>query len=421
MTPASPSWQLTTDQNQALQKMLGGDNVFLTGAAGTGKSTVVRAFAQAVSAKTFPLLASTGVAAVLVGGRTFHSFFGLGIMDGGEAQTLRRGLDDKKLKSRLRKVSGFLVDEVSMLSAAALRVAEQLSRAHLEKEAPWGGLQVIAVGDFAQLPPVERNGGRSRSWVFHDGVWASTAFMNVVLSRSLRTEEEELLDVLGDVRLGIASPRVREFLNARLDETAVGSDRTHLFARRDPTERFNVHKLNELPGETLAIPTEYGGHAGSIQALKKIAPVPETLQIKIGCRVMLRQNDPRGRWVNGTVGIVREVSEDELWLDLVDGRQVKVEKTTFQWVGGDGQVAAVAINFPLQLAYATTIHKSQGATLGEAVLDLERLWEPGQAYVALSRVSSAAGIRVISWSPQSIHADRDVLDFYDGISAAGGP
>ena len=156
---------LTEDQSIALQSMLSGANVFLTGGAGAGKSYVVKKFMMHVSSKEFPVLASTGAAAVLVGGRTFHSFFGLGIMDGGPGPTLDRACKDKRLLRRLRKVEGIIIDEVSMIPAEALWVAESVARFARDNDHPWGGLRVIAVGDFAQLPPVHK-GPEERPWAF---------------------------------------------------------------------------------------------------------------------------------------------------------------------------------------------------------------------------------------------------------------
>ena len=151
-----------------MDQLGGAENVFVTGAAGSGKSFLIERFLRAVAAsdEALPVLASTGAAAILVGGRTFHSFFGLGILQGGHQATVDRALKNKRLARRLKKARGVMIDEISMLSGQTLRAAEEIARRALDPERPWGGLRMIAIGDFAQLPPVSNQG--VRDWAFLD-------------------------------------------------------------------------------------------------------------------------------------------------------------------------------------------------------------------------------------------------------------
>ena len=149
-----------------------------------------------------------------------------------------------------------------------------------------------------------------------------------------------------------------------------------------------------------------------IETLKKQAPVPEALEIKQDAYIMMQQNDPRGRWVNGSTGWVRDIQEDKIFVELVNGSHVKVMKSAFSLVDADGETLAEVVNFPIQLAYATTIHKSQGQTFDRAVIFLKGLWEPGQAYVALSRLRSLDGLYLADWTPQSFRVDPQVALFY---------
>jgi ATP-dependent exoDNAse (exonuclease V) alpha subunit len=144
----------------------------------------------------------------------------------------------------------------------------------------------------------------------------------------------------------------------------------------------------------------------------KSAPVPVKLVIKLGCRVMFLQNDPQKRWVNGTRGTVTEIEPDSITVKKDNGREVTVDKSSFGLQDADGNMMASVIQYPLTLAYATTIHKSQGATLDDLWCDLSRLWEPGHAYVALSRLRSSEGLHLIGWNPRSVIVDPKVLDFY---------
>ncbi len=405
---------LSEDQELACDHLRSGKNVFLTGVAGSGKSYVVRSFTEGLDSKEFPILASTGRAAILIAGRTFHSFFGLGIMEGGVQATFERAQKDKVLFRRLRKVQGVIIDEISMVPGYALAVAEALARSARGKDLPWGGMQVITVGDFAQLPPVSRSGGKSQ-WAFLNPVWEKTNFINSVLTNNHRTEDLEFLNILNDVRLGIVSERVRGFLEDKECYLDIDFDGTRLFPRRNQTDQLNRQRLSNLDSEEEKIATVYFGDERYSESLKKKAPIPEILVLKNNCRVMFLQNDPKKRWVNGTTGVVREIENEKIRVLLDSGRSVNVEKGTFSLLNQKGDVVASAMNFPLTLAYASTIHKSQGMTLEKVGVDIRHLWEPGQAYVALSRLKSGRGLFLEGWNPRSIFVDPLVQGFYSHI------
>lgn len=406
---------LSDEQKDALDILRSGENVFLTGGAGSGKSFLIRHFMRELDPSEMPILASTGAAAVLLGGRTFHSFFGLGIMEGGAKAAFDKAMNDKKLLSRLRNVEGIIIDEISMIPGKAFMVAEALSRAARESNLPWGGMRVIVVGDFLQLPPVTISG--PRDWCFLTAVWKRSGFRPVELSHNQRVKDNLFLDILGEIRRGQVSERVRDFLNEHLRDHDESDSGTRLFARKNLSEAFNERKLSEIDEDEIRIPTIYIGDERSVSILKKNAPVPENLVLKIGCEIMLLQNDPQRRWVNGTRGTMVDFNDEQLVIRKSKGRIIEVPKASFTLQNADGEVLAHLEQFPVTLAYATTIHKSQGATMSEVWCDLSRLWEPGQAYVALSRLRSAEGLKLIGWSPRSIVVDPIVLDFYKNLQA----
>ena len=164
--------------------------------------------------------------------------------------------------------------------------------------------------------------------------------------------------------------------------------------------------------------TEYKGGDMYQKALRQNAPIPEKLNLKREAFVMLRQNDPAGRWVNGSLGYIKSLREDEMEIKLLNGRNVCVPKSRFNMFDADGNEVASALNFPVNLAYAVTIHKAQGATLDKSVVDLRNLWEPGQAYVALSRVRNMADVHVAAWSPGSFKTDPEVEKFHLRLESA---
>lgn len=403
---------LTPCQEAAFQALRGSSNVFVTGGAGSGKSFLIRYFLREKDTRDFPVLASTGAAAVLVGGRTFHSFFGLGIMEGGVEATVEKASRNRQVVRRLKKVSGFVVDEVSMLSGETLRAAEIICRRVRDSELPWGGLRVVAVGDFAQLPPVERPGARQRGWAFLDPVWNWSAFDMHVLRTQTRCRDEDYMRILNWVRDGIVNPEVKDYLDGHVGVPEENFDGTRLFPRRDETERFNLLKLERLPGAAHKFETIYSGDAKMLETLKKYAPIPDSLLLKEGALVMLRQNDPQQRWVNGSQGIVERVQPHQLRIRLLNGRMIEIEKASFSMMNAEGETVAAALNFPVSLAWASTIHKSQGATLERMSVNLSQLWEPGQAYVALSRLTTGADLCVEKWEARSIRVDPAVVEFY---------
>ena len=435
-TPTSSTLpELNPGQKRAFDILTGTDeNVFLTGVAGSGKSFLIGRFLRGLDeregaalqkdksaqSKKFPILASTGAAAILVGGRTFHSFFGLGIMEGGVQATVDRAVRNDRLCKRMNSTDGVIIDEISMISGTTLRAAEQIARKARGNSTPWGGLRVVAVGDFAQLPPVNPhwNPGHGlapkalRDWAFLDESWMTSDFVPAVLPQTMRTSEPELLHALNAVRSGKLDQRTSNFLNARLELPPRDFDGTRLFGRRVDTERFNLERLEQIDAKAQTFETEYTGKEKSVEDFKKNAPVPSTLSLKVGALVMIRLNDPEGRWVNGSVGHLRKISRTQLSIELESGRDIEIEPATFQMLDAEGLPVASATNFPVNLAYAMTVHKAQGATLDKMQVDLRGLWEPGQAYVALSRARSAAGLYVEGWNPRSIIVDPVVTEFH---------
>lgn len=405
---------LNTAQAKALEILKTNQNVFLTGAAGSGKSFLLSHFLKDQS--SFPVLASTGAAAILIGGRTFHSFFGLGILEKGVQATIERALNNRLVVRRLQKTHGVVIDEISMLSSQVLRTAEKIAQKARNNTRPWGGLRVIAVGDFAQLPPVNPFGG-PKDWAFLDEVWTWSEFRSITLTEVMRTTESDFLEVLDLVRQGTINVKVKDFLNSRTVSPPEDFQGTRLFPRRNDVEKYNLDRLDKIESPSHTFSTLYIGKEKEVEQFKKNAPISESITLKEKALVMLRQNDPEGRWVNGSLGHVLKISDEILTIALLNGRKIYLEKTDFKLLDAEGNPVVTARNFPLSLAWAVTIHKAQGTTLDQMQVDLKNLWEPGQAYVALSRVRSASGLYIEGWNPSSIKTDPQVVHFHRRLEA----
>ena len=407
--------KLCQEQEKALNLLHSGENVFLTGQAGSGKSFLIKEFIKQVARDDFPILASTGAAAVLVGGRTFHSFFGIGILEGGVEKVKEKAFKDGKLKKRINKVEGIIIDEISMISGEVLCLAEEIARHHRGNHHPFGGIRVIAIGDFAQLPPITRTG--KKDWSFKHSIWEKIQFQVACLNTNHRTEDSHFIKILNYVRTGEFNQSVGEFLHTKTkkhDESAPG---VRLFPFRKQADDFNNSQLGKIKAEEMVIPTIFWGDSIKADKLKQNLPFPEELKLKIGAEIIFTQNDAQKRWINGTQGKIVAFDNHKFTIEKRNKREVTVDKSQFDFLNGDGEIILSAVQYPLALGYATTIHKSQGATLDELWCDLGRLWEPGQAYVALSRLKTSHGLNLIRWSPSSIKADQDVLKFYQWIGS----
>jgi hypothetical protein len=391
-------------------------NVFLTGAAGTGKSWLTRHYLSSRAMEDFPVVASTGAAAILVGGRTFHSFFGLGVSGRSVARMVEAACRRQDVVERMQRVSGILIDEVSMIPGRLLDTAEWIARRARHDKRPWGGLKIIAVGDFRQLPPIAR-GSEAKDWAFLSEAWGDSEFVPAMLKTPVRTPDPVFFRILNLVRAGVINQEVKDALDSRVCKRVDDFDGTRLFAYKGEVALFNEDRLDELSGEPTCFPTTYKGDPTELEALKKNVPIPEVLRLKIGALVMVRKNYADAGLVNGTLGHVIEIKRDLVFLELLSGsgKVIALGPDAFNVVDDHGKPIATATNFPLSLAWATTIHKSQGCTLDRVLVDVSSLWEPGQAYVALSRVKTLDGLHISRWHPRSIKTDAAVTEFHKRI------
>jgi ATP-dependent exoDNAse (exonuclease V) alpha subunit len=417
---------LTPSQSAAMQKLKGRGNVFLTGAAGTGKSHVIREYLNDCD-KDGAMLATTGMAAIVINGRTFHSFFSLWDFNSPFEVMVKSALKNQRMQQRIVSTDEIIIDEVSMIDERTMAAAEKIARIVRENTTPWGGMRVIAVGDFCQLPPVDpgRKAGMPVDWIFDTQVWADSQFETAELTEIMRTGDTAFMDILNKVRRGEVDDDVYSFMESHriTEQEAEHIDGTRIFARLADVSDYNAKRMAEIdaPVETFEATVDVFSmfDQDKIKAkILKVMPVEATLELKPGALVMIRKNNLEQGYANGTLGHYKEQAGAYLIVTLLDGAEVQIERMEYTLKDGDGKVQAIAMQYPLSLAWASTIHKAQGATLDVVIADIGRLWDSGQAYVAMSRTKTAAGFHVVNWSRHSVIIDERVQEFYNFLPAA---
>ena len=401
---------------------------FLTGRAGTGKTTFLRNVQKMVD-KEFITLAPTGVAAILAGGDTIHSFFGLP-MDVCTSGTMGKMSEARILT--LIHTDTIIIDEVSMVRCDIIDAIDYTMRKTLRSSLPFGGKQVIFVGDMFQLPPVVKQGAEhdlmrdlyhTEDFFFYKAdIIKRMRMVKIEFQKVYRQEDESFLRILENVRLNKTIPENLMHLNERVCQPTKEDGVVITLASLNRTaDTINQQRLSEIDAEEY---TYEGTVTGKFE--EKRFPVDKTLKLKVGAQVMFTRNDPRKRWVNGTIGYVTKLAKDEITVTTDNGTFV-VPNCTWESYSYEydkeerkmkKELMGTFTQYPLRLAWAITVHKSQGMTFNKLYLDLSRgMFAAGQLYVALSRVRSLEGLflsRPII--PQYAHTSREVLSYANGYN-----
>lgn len=405
-----------------------GKNVFVTGAAGTGKSYILK---QLKKEFNFDVTSTTGMAAVNIGGQTIHAWAGVGICDLPVSSVVKGILKKANLAKRIKNAKMLAIDEISMLDAQTLDYLNNVFKSVRASALPFGGLQLLLFGDFFQLPPVEKSGG----FCFESVAWKELNPENIVLKKIYRQSDRNFANILNDIRQNNLKNSDFDALFSRNNiEIPPEKEILHIFGTNEAADNFNAQKFNalhtpsqELYAKDVLMKNEEPNKIVSNQqdseelsvtrkkvwdTLDKYCKAPQNLILKKGCRVMLLKNlDFEQGLINGSCGVVKDFSTDGIIVNFDNGIQKTIKPHEFDY-SKDGKLLAKRIQFPLRLAYGITIHKSQGMTLDEVFIDFNRIFEYGQAYVALSRVKSLNGLYLKGFEPQKIMAHPKIVDFY---------
>ncbi len=377
-------------QNDALDILKMGHNVYLTGPAGSGKTFILNEYIKYLRENNINVgvTASTGIAATHMNGMTIHSWAGMGITEIGE-QEIKRMLVKPTLKKRMTETRVLIIDEVSMLDGHVLDAVDAISRAFKDNTKPFVGLQVVLSGDLFQLPPVTRTG--EPFFIFKSNAWNNMNLKICYLEEQHRQDDSNLLDILSAIRSNTVDDSHFEDLTARIDAKSKDQNIIKLYSHNAHVDEINNTELNKLQTETMVYEMTSKGRKSAVESLISRCLAPEQLVLKIGSEVMFVANNPQKQFVNGTLGKVIDFNDDDMPIIKTNNRVITADEHTWKTEDGDKVIAEIT-QLPLRLAWAITIHKSQGMSLDAAEIDLSRSFEPGMGYVALSRVRSINGL-----------------------------
>ena len=405
-------------QALALGILADGKSVFLTGPAGSGKTYVLNQFVKWArgQGKKVAVTASTGLAATHLGGNTIHSWAGIGIHD--ELNKHMIGDLSKSRREQIESADILVIDEVSMLHDFRLDMVDEVCRQVRQDDRAFGGLQVVLCGDFFQLPPINRDEGRSGSFITSAASWQHLSPVVCYLDEQHRQSDDALLDILTALRANDLRRRHVEALMARkITRTPFDDIVTELYTRNINVDSINHERLSGIHEDLHEYIVTTTGRASAVESLKKSCLAPEILQLKKGSFVMFVKNSLEKKYVNGTLGTVVDF-ESVTNIPIVetkDGRRVIAKPDTWEMRDGEKKIASLT-QIPLRLAWAITIHKSQGMTLDAAHIDLSDAFVPGMGYVALSRVRNLDSLTLgglnrtaITMNQEAARLDRQLM------------
>ncbi|XP_074859075.1 ATP-dependent DNA helicase PIF1 [Carettochelys insculpta] len=409
--------KLSQDQSIVLSAVLSGKNVFFTGSAGTGKSYLLKKIVGSLPPKSTYATASTGVAACHIGGTTLHAFAGIGSGKAPLDQCIELA-QRTGVRQHWLSCQHLIIDEISMVDAKFFDKLEAVARAVRKRDDPFGGIQLIICGDFLQLPPVSK-GNEETKFCFQAKSWRKCIQVNMELTEVQRQTDKSFISLLCAIRLG----RCTEDVTRQLMQTATnrverdGILATRLCTHKDDVELTNERRLQQLPGEMRSYEA-VDSDPMEVKAIDAQCPVGHCIQLKPGAQVILTKNlDVSRGLVNGARGVVVEFETEGKGLPLVRflcgvTEVIRMERWVFK---GPTGIYLSRQQLPLKLAWAISIHKSQGMSLDCVEISLSRVFESGQAYVALSRARSLEGLRVLDFDPSVVRANPYVLQFYNHL------
>lgn len=398
------------DQALALEILHAGKNVLLTGPAGAGKTYVLNQFIRGAKAdgKHVAVTATTGLAATHLGGTTIHAWSGIGVSD-----ELAEDFEDFLLKSRrdiIETTDVLVIDEISMLHDYRLDMVDMVARTVRDDPRPFGGIQVVLCGDFFQLPPVNRDAARQGGFVTGSKAWQELDLVICYLDEQHRQDDPTFLEILNALRGGDVRRHHAETLMSRVDTHLDDDNITELHTTNIDVESINHGRLHQLDTETHYYDMVTTGSENYVKSLRRSCLAMERLALKQGALVMAIKNSTDRKYVNGSLGVVTDFEKGSGYpiVEFRNGKTVTMKPDSWELRDGDKKRAGLS-QIPLRLAWAITVHKSQGMTLDAARIDLRRAFVEGMGYVALSRVKRLDSLSLLGINRMALKVSADAL------------
>ena len=392
-------------QEEVLKVLKMGHSVYLTGEPGSGKTYVINKYISWLKKRGIwpAVTASTGIAASHLEGSTIHSWSGIGIKDQITPAILKQINKKGNIRRRFKKTDVLIIDEVSMLSSSFINILDLVAR-HFKRSPgePFGGMQVVFSGDFFQLPPVKEN-----SYAFSSRSWEELCPVVCYLNEQHRHGDQDFLKILSAIRRGDVNGDHKKRLNT--SSNWIEGDHLKLFTHNIDVDRINSEHLREIKSKEWIFEMTYKGNKSLAKSLICGCLAPETLRIKKGAKVIFVKNDKDKQYVNGTQGMVIDFNNGIPIIQIKSGQKILADYVTWR-LEEDERVLAEIKQIPLRLAWALTVHKSQGMTLDEVEMDLSQCFVPGQGYVALSRLRSLKGLYLRGLNSMALQIDSRVTN-----------
>ncbi len=415
-----------------------GENLFITGHAGTGKSYILNMLKSKF--KKLVVTSTTGIAAVNVKGQTIHSWAGVGICRYPVDTVVKNILNKPTVRNQILKCEMLALDEISMLNIKTFEYIDKVLRLVRDEDTPFGGIQVIFFGDFFQLPPVEKE-TEELHYCFESPIWKELNLKNIMLTENHRQNEENFIQALSNMRINSLTREDEELLNSRDTVKSVvrgvikstdkkEADILHIFSTNEEADNYNQMMFNRLNSPVVEFLAQDEVLRGKdfvsenltereetiLEIFNKNCRAEKLIKLKLGAKVMLLINsDFKTGLINGSCGTIIAINEDSITVEFENGAIKEIEPEKFEYYYND-KVMAQRHQYPLRLAWAITIHKSQGMTLENLYVDCKRIFERGQAYVAMSRVKTLSGLYLENFSKERVLADEKVVEFYKNLN-----
>jgi ATP-dependent DNA helicase PIF1 len=409
-------------QETALKLLKSGHNVFITGSAGTGKTYLLNQFITYLKdRKVIPsIVASTGIAASHLKGQTVHAFFSLGLRSEVDNAFLESLSHKKYLVERFEELDVLIIDEVSMIAPELFTSMDRILRTFKEGDKAFGGVQVVISGDFFQLPPVSKE-PKDKRFAWQSPAWKDLELNTCYLHEKYRQDDDTLISILDEIRSGTVSDATHQVFSERYNKKLdIDFTPTKLYTHNIDIDRINTQELEKLESEVREFEYESKGSKSNVEKIFKSALVTETLVLKKDAVVFFIKNNPEKGYLNGTTGIVTgfDGKSGLPIVNIASGKSITVEKDEWSLDDKNGKQSCVVTQVPLRLAWAMTIHKSQGMTLDAAEIDLSKAFEVGQGYVALSRLKNIEGLSLLGINDIALRVDPLILKIDDRIKQA---